>query len=93
MIINGGHWTGKHRADHGIVVKNYSDEAEGFMEEIPGQGGRFTSVILKPSVIITDRSQVALANSLHEAAGKKYFIANSCNFPVSYTPVCQGENE
>lgn len=73
-------------ADNGIVVSAYIDKASGVMEEIPGGGGRFKEVNLYPVVEIGDAAQIALADKLHEAAGEKCFIAQSCNFPVKVHP-------
>lgn len=73
-------------ADHGIVVSSYTDKARGVMEEVQGGGGRFTGVSLYPVVEIGDASQIALARQLHEQAGEKCFIAQSCNFPVKVHP-------
>lgn len=73
--------------DHGIVVMAYEDNATGTMEENEN-GGRFTEVILKPRVTISDKSKTALALELHALAHKKCFIANSVNFPVKHNPTC-----
>ena len=74
-------------ADNGIIVTNYVDDAEGFMEEANTGGGKFREVILKPTITITDPSKAELAIKLHEEANKKCFIANSVNFPVLHLPV------
>lgn len=74
-------------ANAGIQVIEYQDEPTGKMIQDPN-GGRFTSVILRPKVVITDASQIDLANSIHHEANKYCFIANSCNFPVTHQPVC-----
>ncbi len=76
-------------ADHGIVVTNYVDDAEGIMEEASVGGGKFKEVILKPTITITDASKAELAISLHEKANSKCFIANSVNFPVHHLPTIQ----
>lgn len=73
-------------ADNGIVVSSYTDSAKGLMEEKQGGGGHFTEVNLYPKVEIGDASQIELAKRLHEEAGKKCFIKNSCNFPVKTYP-------
>ena len=75
-------------ADNKIIVVNYIDNAYAKMIENEGGGGKFTEVILNPNVEILDESQIELANSLHELANKKCFIANSCNFPVLHQPIC-----
>lgn len=75
-------------ADHGIIVTQYTDKAEGIMVEKEGGGGHFIEVVLHPLVTITNGSQIDLANSLHDRAHEKCFIANSCNFPVKHIPQC-----
>ncbi len=75
-------------ADNGIVVVEYTDHAEGIMEEFQGGGGHFTKIILHPLVRITDGSKIMLADSLHKQAGEKCFITNSCRFPVEYESEC-----
>ncbi|WP_022884195.1 OsmC family protein [Glaciibacter superstes] len=70
---------------NGITVTDYTDDAVGVMEQA-GSGGRFTSATLRPRVTITDASQVALAQSLHEEAERNCFIAASVNFPVGHEP-------
>lgn len=76
-------------ADAGINVTSYMDKPVGVMEENPGNGGRFTQVVLHPFVTISNAGREDEANSLHATAGKKCFITNSCNFPVTYSPSCQ----
>ena len=71
----------------GVVVLEYTDRAEGTMEEGDDGGGRFTTVTLRPEVRVADESQIALAEELHGRAGEKCFLAASVNFPVRYRPV------
>jgi len=74
-------------ADAGVVVTNYEDHAEGTMVDSWGtEGGRFTEVILKPVITVAHEDMVTTAIQLHEAAHKKCFIANSCNFPIRHVP-------
>lgn len=72
-------------AEAGIIVTAYSDRAEGMMETSSDGSGRFTKVVLRPTVTVaagdSDR-----ARSLHEAAHEKCFIANSVNFPIECEP-------
>lgn len=75
-------------ADAGITVIDYKDQASGLMQELETGGGHFSEVRLNPMVTILEPGKTDLANSLHEAAGKKCFIANSCNFPIHYEPQC-----
>lgn len=75
-------------ADQGIVVVAYQDQASGTMVETT-QGGHFTQVTLRPSVTITQQSQLHQALALHAQASQKCFIASSCNFPVHHLPTCR----
>ena len=71
--------------NHGIVVTGYSDQPVGTMSQV-GQGGRFTSVVLRPRVTISDPSQVDLAREIHHEASDNCFIAASVSFPVTHEP-------
>ena len=70
----------------GVVVVEYVDHAEGFMEEADDGSGHFQRVVLRPEVTITGNSEMAKARELHAAAHAKCFIANSVNFPVEHEP-------
>lgn len=69
---------------HGIVVESYRDAASGTMEQ-EGEGGRFSTVTLRPQVIISS-GDLALAEELHREASENCFIASSVNFPVHHEP-------
>ena len=72
-------------ANAGIVVTEYTDDAEGEMAE--GEGtGHVTRVTLRPRMVITDASRIADAARLHEEAHHGCFIAQSVNFPVDCVP-------
>lgn len=71
-------------AVNGIVVHQYTDEAEGRMQESRGAGA-FTAVELRPLVTIDSASDPGKAASLHEEAHRECFIAKSVNFPVTVT--------
>ena len=73
-------------ADAGIIVVDYADEAEGTM--IDGDKGRFTQIVLKPTVTISD-GDIELAQRLHHDAHEQCFIANSLNFPVVCEAIVQ----
>jgi organic hydroperoxide reductase OsmC/OhrA len=72
-------------ADAGIVVVEYVDHAEGWMEETPDGAGQFTRVVLRPKVTIS-AGDAAKAKELHHEAHAKCFIARSVNFPVENGP-------
>ena len=69
----------------GVEVIDYSDAAQGTMIQ-EGMGGRFSEVLLRPVVTISATSDRALAEELHQRAGKVCFIASSVNFPVKHEP-------
>lgn len=73
-------------ASSGVVVTSYRDRARGSMAEAPAAGGRFTEVVLRPEVTVTEPGMVATAEELHEKAHRSCFIANSVNFPVRHEP-------
>jgi organic hydroperoxide reductase OsmC/OhrA len=70
----------------GIVVVDYVDHAEGWMEETPDGAGQFTRVVLRPKVTIS-AGDPGKAKELHHEAHAKCFIARSVNFPVEHEAV------
>jgi organic hydroperoxide reductase OsmC/OhrA len=72
-------------ADAGIVVTGYVDRARGTMAE-DGTGGRFTGVVLRPEVTVSQPDMVALATRLHDDAHRACYVASSVNFPVAHEP-------
>jgi organic hydroperoxide reductase OsmC/OhrA len=74
-------------ADAGIVVTDYLDKATGTMTETANGGGRFTEVVLHPTVTITNKTILEKAKALHHKANELCYIANSCNFPILHEPV------
>jgi organic hydroperoxide reductase OsmC/OhrA len=78
-------------ASHGVIVTAYTDAASGIMEQTSNGGGHFVSATLRPVVTIMagdDPERLReLAQSLHEEASEKCFIAASVNFPVIHEPV------
>ncbi|WP_235736490.1 OsmC family protein [Nocardioides alcanivorans] len=71
--------------NHGVVVTAYDDTPVGTMEQV-GQGGRFTSVALRPRVVVASPDQVETALAIHREASENCFIAASVNFPVTHEP-------
>lgn len=78
-------------ADSGVVVTRYVDHAEGTMVEAADGTGRFTAVVLRPSVTVAAGSDVELARALHGRAHATCFIAGSVNFPVRHEPEIRTE--
>lgn len=76
-------------ADEGIVVTEYSDQAEGEMVQNPDGSGQFTRAILRPKVAITDAAWISDAIALNHRAHEMCFIARSVNFPVDVEPVVE----
>jgi organic hydroperoxide reductase OsmC/OhrA len=52
-------------------------------------GGRFTSVVLRPRVVIRDGDDHTLAAELHHKAHVQCYVANSVNFPVRCEPTIE----
>lgn len=73
-------------AEAGIAVTAYTDRAEGVMEISSDGSGRFTKVVLHPTVTVTAGSDAERARALHQPAHEKCFIANSMNFPIECEP-------
>ena len=73
-------------AVNGVVVVDYRDEASGTMLETADGGGRFSVVVLRPLVTVTEEAMEERAQALHQEAHKLCYIANSCNFPVKHEP-------
>lgn len=73
-------------ASSNVTVISYEDRAEGVMEEDGLNGGRFTSVTLRPRVAITAGSDESAAREAHERAHQVCFIANSVNVTISVEP-------
>ncbi len=76
-------------AEAGVIVMDYTDNAEGTMQETIDGGGHFTEVILNPVVIVKNKAMITKANELHVKANDLCFIANSCNFPIHHQPICK----
>lgn len=74
---------------NGIVVIDYKDNAVGTMTENADGSGKFTEILLQPTVIISKQEDIAWANSLHTEANQMCFIASSLNFPVKHNAVCK----
>jgi len=73
-------------SDSSVIVTSYEDRAEGVMTESANGAGRFSRVVLRPTVQIRSGSDVDLATSLHEKAHEMCFIARSVAFPVECEP-------
>ncbi len=66
-----------------VLVTAYEDQASGQMAFAEGTG-RFTEVVLHPTVTVAPGTDMAIAHRLHERAHAICFIANSVNFPVRH---------
>ena len=70
-----------------VIVTDYVDHPEGFMEESKPGDALFTSVVLHPKVTTTAPVDPALMAKMHHDAHEKCFIGRSVNFPVTVEPV------
>lgn len=73
-------------SEAGVVVKDYTDQPEGWMQEESDGSGRFTGVVLRPSVRLANQELKDRLNALHAQAHAMCFIARSVNFPVHVLP-------
>jgi organic hydroperoxide reductase OsmC/OhrA len=73
-------------ADNGIVVTEYSDEAQGVMTEDADGSGEFAEVTLRPRVKIAADADAHKALLLHEEAHGLCFLSRSVKFPVRNLP-------
>ena len=80
-------------ATSGVVVLDYADDAVGEMVESADGGGHFQTVTLRPRVVVAAADMIGLAESLHDEAAAKCFIAASVNFPVRHEPVTTARAE
>jgi organic hydroperoxide reductase OsmC/OhrA len=71
-------------AKHRVNVIAYTDHATGTMELDRRGGGRFTEVVLHPTVTLAPGADRHRAASLHEEAHALCFIANSCSVPIRH---------
>jgi organic hydroperoxide reductase OsmC/OhrA len=74
-------------ADAGIVITEYSDDAEGEMVEHEDGSGEFTRVVLRPRMKITDGGRAEEAAAIHDRAHRVCCLAQSMNFPVEHEVV------
>ncbi len=74
-------------ATAGIVITNYTDAAQGVMNENPDGSGEFESVTLHPRITITDAARIDETVALNHRAHEMCFIARSVKFPVAHEPV------
>lgn len=68
----------------GVIVTEYTDQADGIMQEEKNGSGRFTEVVLNPYVVVAEERMAIKLDSIHQKANQMCFIANSCNFPVKH---------
>lgn len=73
-------------AEAGIVVTEYTDEAEGTMKLNADGSGAFTAVVLHPRVEYVQAPPREQVEQLHRRAHELCFIARSVNFPVRCEP-------
>lgn len=72
-----------------VVVTGYRDSPSGVMQEEPDGSGRFTSVTLRPRVVIAAGSDPAVALALHDRVSDYCFIARSVSIPVHHEPTTE----
>lgn len=70
---------------HGVVVVDYVDQPVGHMTQ-SGDGGRFTSVELRPVVTVATEAMIDIAQDIHHEASENCFIAASVAFEITHRP-------
>lgn len=70
----------------GVEVVHYEDHAYGVLARID-KVTRFSTVVLRPKVTISESSDMEKARALHDKAHANCFVGNSVNFEVQYEPV------
>ena len=73
-------------ATAGVIVAEYLDRASGVVAVTADGSGHFTSVTLRPEIVLTRHLDVEKARALHHEAHQKCFIANSIKTPVTVEP-------
>ncbi|MEW5919298.1 MAG: OsmC family peroxiredoxin, partial [Gemmatimonadota bacterium] len=74
-------------ARHGISVVSYDDSAVGTLTLAANGGGRFTDVVLRPRVSLSDAARLDEAIQLHKTAHAQCFIASSSSVHIHCQPV------
>lgn len=75
----------------GVVVITYTDYAEGTLQEYADGSGKFSNVLLKPTVKVKTERMAEKVTSIHQKANQKCFIANSCNVTIAHEPITTWE--
>lgn len=70
----------------GVTVLTYEDTPQAVGEVEPSGKGKFLSVILKPKITISAKSDMKKASAIHDQIHEYCFIARSVNFPVTHEP-------
>jgi organic hydroperoxide reductase OsmC/OhrA len=73
-------------ATEGVIVIEYVDRASGVVAEAADGSGHFTSITLRPEIVVTRSLDLEKARALHHDAHRKCFIANSIKTPVTVEP-------
>jgi organic hydroperoxide reductase OsmC/OhrA len=67
-----------------IRVLAYDDRPTAELQLERGGGGRFTTVVLHPEVVIAAGDDAERALALHERAHELCFVAGSCSVPIRH---------
>lgn len=70
-----------------IIVTDYVDNATAILEETESGNGKFTSILLQPTITITEESMREQGTELHKKANEFCFVANSLNIAVDHKPI------
>ena len=67
-----------------IVVTDYVDDPLGVGESAPDGTGRFIRAVLRPTITVAAKTDLAVADAIHIRIHAHCLIARSVNFPVEY---------
>ena len=73
-------------AEAGVVVSSYTDKVSGELNMNADGSGEFDSITLGPAVEVSPNSDLDLAHSLHNDAGRMCFIARSLRCEIIHRP-------
>jgi len=76
-----------------INVVDYRDDASGDLVFDGAGGGRFETILLRPTVTVADAKDVDRAKALHGKAHELCFIANSCSVPIHHQAVVRVQGQ
>ncbi|MBC7523974.1 MAG: OsmC family protein [Flavobacterium sp.] len=79
-------------AEEKIVVTDYVDNATAILEETKDGNGKFSSIILNPTIMVSEKGIIENATALYKKANEFCFVANSLNIKVDLQPIINSQD-